>query len=485
MPREPLVLRWGPIPGTAQESFFDDDTPDGTLLFTGGWASGKTMSLTAKMLKLSAINAPLPGIWCVPDYGHIQRTILPTLTDADPDTGDPWFLRPDQFEYRAQDSKHGPGHSILWEGGGPIWFVTAENHKSIAGPNVAFCGTDEPGSIRPEAWRNTVARVRHPGARLRQKVAAGTPEGLNFLSEQFGPDMAEGFHKYVMPTTENTELLRHNPGYLDQVRANATETELAAYLEGKFVNMTGSLAYPMFNAERQMRELTIDPLLPLRLSFDFNVNPMTVTIGQQWPGPYGPEFGVLHAVALSDSTTMAACEAVRRLYPIWAAGVVIYGDATAKRRDTRDLRSNYTIIENLLSPMGPLQFKVGQQNPPVATRINTVNLLCKDAKGITRLWLHGDPQRPRTSPCRELVRSLQQSTKKTGTDDLSKPTGETITHMSDAVGYWLTCEAPAVKPTLSVAVTKAPHGLPAMSGTMAALKAGKSARLAKELGRGV
>lgn len=478
-----LVLRWGPIPGTAQESFFDDDTPDGTLLFTGGWASGKTMSLTAKMLKLSALNAPLPGIWCVPDYGHIQRTILPTLTDTDPDTGEPWFLRPDQFDYRAQDSKDGPGHSIRWDGGGPIWFVTAENHKGIAGPNVAYCGTDEPGSIRPEAWRNTVARVRHPGAKLRQKVAAGTPEGLNFLAEQFGPDMAEGFHKYVMPTTQNTELLRHNPGYLDQVRANATESELAAYLEGKFVNMTGSLAYPEFNAERQMRPLVLDPVLPLRLSFDFNVNPMTVTIGQQWQGPYGPEFGVLHAVALSDSTTMAACEAVRKLFPTWTPGVMVYGDATGKGRSTQSIKSNYQIIQELLGGMGRIEMRVPTENPAVSNRIHSVNLLCRDARGVTRLWLNGDPQKPRTSPCRELVRSLQQSTKKTGTDDLSKPSGETITHMSDAVGYWLTAEAPAQKPMAPVATVRAVPMVTGMSTALQTLRAAKSARLARELGR--
>lgn len=471
-----LVLRWGPIPGTAQEAFFDDDTPDGTLLFTGGWGSGKTMTLAAKALKLSAINAPLPGIWCVPDYGHIHDTILPTLQDTDPDTGDPWFLAPSQFHY------HETRHVLSWDGGGPILFVTAENPRSIAGPNVAWCATDEPGSIKQDAWRNTIARVRHPSAKLRQKVAAGTPEGLNFLSEQFGPDMAAGYRKYVMPTADNTELLKHNPGYLDQVRANATEAELAAYLEGKFVNMTGSLAYPEFNAERQLRPLVLDPLLPLRLSFDFNVNPMTVAIGQQAPGPYGLEFRVLHAVALADSTVMAACAAVRKLFPTWAAGVVVYGDATGKSRTTTSTRSNYQIIQELLAPMGPFELRVGTINPPVTTRLNSVNLLCRDSRGVTRLWLNGEPQKPKTSPCRELVRSLQQSTKKTGTDDLAKPAGETITHMSDAVGYWLTWEAPAQKPVQAVAAITA-HRAPALSGAMAMLKAAKSARLAKGLGR--
>ena len=477
MPRE-LVIRWGPIPGTAQEQFFDDDTPEGTLLFTGGWASGKTMTLAAKMLKLSAVNAPLPGIWCVPDYGHIHDTILPTLADTDPETGEPWFLAPDQMHY------HETRHVLTWDGGGPILFVTAENPRSIAGPNVAFCGTDEPGSIKQEAWRNTIARVRHPRAVLRQKVAAGTPEGLNYLAEQFGPDMPPGYHKYVMPTRDNVELLKHHPEYLEQVKANATEAELAAYLDGKFVNMTGALAYPEFSAERQMRPLEADRNLPLRLSFDFNVTPMTVVVGQQIQGPYGPEFLVLEAIALADSTVMASCAAVLQRYPKWPAGVVVYGDASGRNRNQgQSIRSNYSIIEEHLAGMGPLALKVPMSNPAVSLRINTVNILCRDSRNVTRVWINGDSQKPRSSPCRELLRSLQLTTRKTGTDDLSKPAGETVTHMSDALGYWLTAEAPAQKPGEAAGFIKAPTSQPRVSNALQAIREAKSARLAKAIGR--
>ena len=79
-----LVIRWAPIPGTAQEQFFDDDTPDAALLFAGGWGSGKTMTLWGKALKLSAINAPLPIIYCVPQYDHVEHTLLPKLEEQLP-----------------------------------------------------------------------------------------------------------------------------------------------------------------------------------------------------------------------------------------------------------------------------------------------------------------------------------------------------------------------------------------------------------------
>jgi hypothetical protein len=162
-----VSIWWAPIPGTPQESFWDDDTPDANLLFTGGWFAGKTMTLMGKMLKLSAINDPIVGFWLVPDWGHVDRTILPMLAERDPDSGNYWFLEPNQWHYNQRT------HVFTWDGGGPIQFLTAENPDAIAGPSGAYLGVDEPGSIRHKAWRNATARVRASGAKLKQKVASG------------------------------------------------------------------------------------------------------------------------------------------------------------------------------------------------------------------------------------------------------------------------------------------------------------------------
>jgi hypothetical protein len=481
-----LVIRWAPIDGTPQEAYFDDDTQDGYILFSGGWGAGKTMSLTAKVLKLSAINAPLPGIWCVPDYNHIQDTIIPTLTELDPDTvkagdGQPWFLRPDQFKYYAHPGSERPGHCLVWDGGGPIWFVTAENADSIAGPNVAWCATDEPGSIKQAAWRNTVARVRHPLATLRQKVAAGTAEGLNYLSDLFGPDRPDNYRLYTMATRDNRELLRHNPQYLEQVMANATEAELAAYLEGKFVPMSGALAYSTFNPDAQTIQRVLDERLPLRITFDFNVDPMTCVIGQQHPGPQGTEYIAFEAIALRDSTVMSMCAEILKRHPRWRMGAVIYGDATGKSRSVKSLKSNYDLIKEALAEMGPLVMNVPLENPPVTRRINSVNRLCRDGRGVTRFYVVGDPMKPRLSPTRELVRSLQATVKKPGTDDIWKKPGETVSHMSDALGYWLDKEDPAIKPDAGIAIIRASQA-PSASQTMQAIRAAKHLRRKKELG---
>lgn len=471
-----LVIRWAPIPGTAQEAFFDDDTPDADLLLRGGWGSGKTMTLTGKALKLSAINAPLMGLWTVPDFGHINDTIIPMLEEPDYDTGEPWFLRPQDFDYNKQT------HVLTWAGGGPIQFVSAENEKSIAGPNAAFAVVDEPGSISYKAWRNTVARVRHVAAPLRQKVAAGTNEDLGWLAEMFGADRAEHCHVYQMSTRDNSELARKNPNYLREVLANATDNEIAAYIEGGVANLTGALAYPMFDAEMHWTPDVppADPSSPLVLMFDFNVDPLVCPIGQTRVGPYGKEPHIVDMVTLTGgSTTDQICDAILERYPTWKAGFWVYGDATAKARTVKSLKSNYDMIRDKLQLAGPVTVKVPTVNPPVARRLNSVNRLFRNGMGQTRCWIRKtDPAK--ACPTRTLVQSLQRTQKKSGTDDILKKPGETWTHPADAFGYWLDYEWPAQRPQALV-TNVGPRRDPNVSGAMAALRARKTAQMLAEL----
>jgi hypothetical protein len=440
----------------------------------GGYGAGKTMTLTGKMLKLSAINNPIPIVWTVPQWAHVERTILPTIGEVDT-TGRSWFLEPNQFHYHPQR------HMMTWDGGGQIQFASAEHEDSIKGPNVAAAGVDEPGIVSQRAWRNTMARVRHPAAPLRQRVAAGTPEGLNWLMDYFGSaaDRPDHVRVYTMSTEENTELPAE---YLAQLKANATAAELQAYVSGKFVNLTGALAYQAFDPEVHWTErVALDPDLPLRVTFDFNVDPMACVIGQQAPGPHGDEARVVDAVVLPSSVVMDVCDEIQRRYPKWGPGIVVYGDATGKARSTVNRRSNYDIIRDMLAPIGRVTVKVPASNPPVTQRLNSVNRLLADGHGRVRLYLR------KTLPVQEcsvrpLVRSLQQSVKKPGTDQLWKKSGETVTHAADALGYWVDQEWPAVAPRHIITAIKANQSQGVVSSAVLAARARRRANMAAALG---
>jgi hypothetical protein len=143
------------------------------------------------------------------------------------------------------------------------------------------------------------------------------------------------------------------------------------------------------------------------------------------------------------------------------------------------IKTNYDIIADELKSIGLVVFKVPTANPPVTLRLNSCNRLCLDGRGVTRLWLRGTGK---DSPTRALVRSLLNTLKKPGTDDLWKKPGETVTHLADALGYWLTMEAPAKKPEVVLSAIKATSSGRAISQALADIRAEKSARRRAELG---
>lgn len=453
----PLILRWAPIPGTAQEEFFDDDTPEGKLLFTGGYGSGKTTTLVAKCLKLSAINYPLPGIFTVPDFGHVEDTIIPALTELDPSNNQPWFLDTSQFHYSLRT------HVLEWEGGGAWHFQSGKYALSIKGPQRAWGAMDEPGIQSYEAWRNTVNRVRHPGARLRQMICAGTPEGLNWLADQFTQDDRTNYKLYRMKTEQNVELLKWQPDYIKQVMENATEAELRSYLGGEIVNLVGAMAYPTFSRTIHWTEEVPGaiPDLPLRICFDFNVDPMACVIVQIVGGIYGNEVIVPDAIIKSASWTPEICEEIINRYGRsacldaglgergWPGGVIIYGDATGGYRSTLSLQSNYDIIKNMLAPEFP-SFSIHPSvlkkvNPPETSRVNAVNVLLKNALGHVRLHIR------KTAPAQlcttaGLVSSFERTIKAPGTNQIWKGGHDTTTHATDALGYLIATEFPVTMP---------------------------------------
>jgi hypothetical protein len=259
-----------------------------------------------------------------------------------------------------------------------------------------------------------------------------------------------------MATTENRELLDQNPEYLAEIQENATEAEIQAFVYGKGVILEGQPAYPTFSDTLHWREdVEIVRDQPLRLSCDFNVAPMEWVVGQIVPGASGNELRMVDGISLQVATIDTACDAFLEKFPHWPAGIVIYGDRNGKNRDVRSHRSVYDMIQHRLSSSGPVTIQVGSVNPPVPSRLSAVNRLLKNANGVTRLWIR--KWTPfRTCPTRSLVRSLQRTVQKQGSEDIDKPAGETISHASDALGYLVAAEFPVAKPKSVVGVAKLP-----------------------------
>lgn len=460
---EDLDIRWGPYENTPQAHAFDNDTPDARILVKGGFGSGKTSWLVGKCLKLSNINFPHTGMFVVPTFDHWDETIIETITSTDKN-GRRWFLEDSQYHVTKLRS----ALKFEWEGGGD-WLIKSAKTR-LVGANMAWVGADEPGLNAYKAYKDMVARLRHPAARLRQLVLGGTPEGLNWLAELFGAEKSKLYYVYTLDTRNNTELMAAHPEYVQDILRNSTEQEAAAYVGGEFRTLAGVLVYVSFDRQRHYRpDLKLFPNLPLRITFDFNVDPMSCVIGQQIAGPHGPEAHVLDGIIQNNSWTPQVCEEIIRRYGReastrnfgfrgsrgWPGGVIVYGDATGNARSPQSNKTNYQWISEMLGPEFP-SFRIHESvtkkvNPPEVARTGAVNVLLRNALGETRLFVRKreDPvfgvQR---DPLYPLVRSFEQTIKAPGTDYIDKPAGETHTHPSDALGYWIAAEFPVLQPVI-------------------------------------
>lgn len=214
-------------------------------------------------------------------------------------------------------------------------------------------------------------------------------------------------------------------------------------LNGELIpGISGSRAYSAFSSQINVApQPDINFRRPLCWIWDFNVDPLVSLVGQM-ENLRGDKklFRVHRELIISGSGNIAEmCEYFKQIYPRHGSEIWIYGDATSKGRSRQTGKSDYTLIANEMRTYGvPVRFKVPEANPPVPDRINAVNRVCRDENAEVCLVL--DPS------CTELkldmegvLRDGRGGIKKTYND---KDPYFKRTHTSDALGYWISKEAP-------------------------------------------
>jgi len=217
-------------------------------------------------------------------------------------------------------------------------------------------------------------------------------------------------------------------------------------LNGEWLpGMAGARAYTGFNRLLNVRKQAsyFNPRRPLCWIWDFNVEPMVSLIGQQDTSHGRQVFRVFRELVTDEGSIPGMVEWFREVHPQHLAEVWVYGDATGRHRTAQTQESSYTIIRNEMKTYPvPVKIKVPEVNPSISDRVNAVNLLCKDEMGEIRLEI--DPS------CKELIEDLE-IVQRDVRNKIKKTTNRRDpyfrrTHTSDALGYWISYEAP-VRPT--------------------------------------
>jgi phage terminase large subunit-like protein len=199
----------------------------------------------------------------------------------------------------------------------------------------------------------------------------------------------------------------------------------------------GSRAYSAFDRTIHVRPMgDPDSRRPLCWVWDFNVDPLCSLVGQY----DGQVFRVYREIIMHDGGNIPEmCQMFYDKFPRHDGALWLYGDASSEARTAQTGKTDYWIIRNEMKHYGrPIVQKVPESNPPVPDRINSVNHALIDEDGMVGVQID--------TSCQELSLDLEEVMRdnKGGIKKVNNKKDPYFyrTHISDALGYWISYEAP-------------------------------------------
>ncbi len=286
---------------------------------------------------------------------------------------------------------------------------------------------DEPGQCTREAYDVLCSRVRNPRSAVKQIVSGGTPEGLNWFADLFANPAPDSGRRTIWATGWHKDLADYPKRIMQTYGYD--QALLDTYGNGKFVPLRTGRAYKFFNDKVHVArcKLNYQPAVPITLTCDFNVDYMRWLVMQITPS----EIVVLDEIALgfNGTTELGAREFCNTQ---WAEitkkrPVRVTGDATANSRSTNATRTDYEVIQDVLTKADiRVHMDVPESNPLVKDRVAMVNFFLSD-RSRQKVVI--------AEHCTELIRDFQRVSWKDGGTALDQSTDPSLTHATDAFGY--------------------------------------------------
>jgi len=335
---------------------------------------------------------------------------------------------------------------------------------------------DEYGNMKETAWMENVRPAL--ADRMGWCWLIGVPEGRNHYYERYrfaqGPGNVKNGGEWDAFTWFSSDILTP-----EEIAAARADLDLLTYqqeYEASFINFTGQCYYP-FDEKVHCTNLkqNYNPNRDLIICFDFNVDPGVAVICQEmaYPriilpikglkvdnrtmfrdsvidvAPAGTAaIGEVHIPR--NSNTRAVC---RKLIHDWAehqGRILIYGDATGGGRSTTSDQpgeNDWDIVKNeLYGFFGATRvlMHVPGKNPTERSRVNSMNTRLRTGDDTIRLMV--DP-----AECPSLVHDLEGvRLLEGGSGEIDKKADPKLTHLTDALGYYIVAEFPVRQEVFSI-----------------------------------
>lgn len=411
------VVRGGMLPH--QREWWD--LPNFVRGLVTGYGGGKTFSLAKRMIWLAYVNAPVPVVTVSPTYPMARLTIVQTLDElldgkvrnltaslrARGINGQASYHLFRSQPYRfAIDFGDGRKNDILC--------MSGEHPDRLKGSNIAAAGIDEPFIQDRAVFTQVVSRIRHPKARRRELNVTGTPEGVI----GWGVDLFEGDLRKKLDvglvqcsSRANTAL---PADYVDRLEDTFDERARAAYVDGRFVNLSEGQVYYGFDPTRNSADVKMPDTAEYGAGMDFNVDPMAFVVFWR----HGERIHFVREFEKPNSDTAEACGDIHAAFPSLRK---VYPDSSGANRKTSG-RSDFATIHG-----AGFTTHARPANPLRRDRYNAVNAALK--KGLVTIG----------PGCPKLRNYLMAYTH----EDMNTEAQKRMSHLLDAFSYPIAYLLPA------------------------------------------
>lgn len=338
-----------------------------------------------------------------------------------------------------------PTPTIKYVNGSRIEVSGLDKPSRVEGPTLDGIVIDEYGNIKAEAWTENVRPALSTRGRPGWALFIGVPEGRNHYYDLVtAAKLRDDWDVYHWPSAEVIP---------EEAKAAEHDLDSLSYMQeygGEFISFAGRAYYAFSNELNANGPLKYNPEMPLVFCFDFNKQPGVAAVCQELPAPpwlpthvadTKPITHVITEVWIDrDSNTEKVS---KRLLGQWSHHqneVFIYGDATGGAAGSAKLAgSDWDIVESVLRPHFGIRLRmnVPKGNPRERVRMNAVNSRLRAVDGTIRCVL--DKTR-----CRHLIRDLE-GVGCTDAGEIEKEQGSALTHISDALGYYVERKFPVRK----------------------------------------
>lgn len=376
------------------------------ILVAGGNRSGKTVIGAVATIQY-ALENPESDIWCSSWYDlsiPVQQREI-----------NRWLPKNEVHYGKFNDVRGFTNRLVVFKNGSMIKFKTYEQGwETFQGASKDWIWLDEeaPQTILNECKARLMDRN---GAMLRTMTPLN---GLTYTYDEFFIKPSKESATYFFDTSHNTHI---DTDAFNRIINEFADKEGEVRQTGKFLNLRSGQAYYAWSEDNiiEIDQFKYMHNRPLELSWDFNVDLMTVGIHQEHNGC---DFLFDYVELKGEANTERLCQMIKDKFPKHKAGWIHYGDISGNQRSPAASRTNWKIIEDNFIGSSIYYQKIRNIND----RVSDTNARLRNRTGEIKYFV-----------TRNCSRHISDFRKTTWELLMQKGKAGDTTHASDGVSYML------------------------------------------------